>query len=1173
MSSEKSSEPESKLGLRGQFALREKLEKIAEAYDLHVTRVGSNRYAIQSASGTLDLDALCPSFVHHDNGVMNNANMKRLLDFLHQPVRTTLAYHAQQEKAENKEGKHTSKEDIQTGRETLHRVLRFAATDSVMVHSHDHHHHHDHDHDHHDHGHHHDAHLDGDICACHAETEAAMRDADAWRSDLEFANPEESAVSVPASGFDPERGFALSLNENILSPDNFDGPHQRSLARYVVESIEDATGESIGQNSEHEHHHVHEHHDHDHHDHHDHGHDHHHDCGHDHHSPKHQVHLTGQELEELVLGTRQPELGQLLERVEFEEMVHDAFDRLGTRQESLKKTGAFTRLTAHIQRDESEKLRQLMQATSALAPVMSSGYMQDMWTRYHFSERYETPLEGLNREYAIFLAVMEQYAEKDNLSTLELEALAQEFYPLMAFSEKVMATLEDASEQAKTGKNDFYSQGREAFQNASIAGVSLSEKQLEEDHQEILTVFQKSLSQGGGAASQATEATVDAAVDFTMDVVNFIRESPKVAATFVGLATTLYIMNNGGDAETAQQAANDMVMLFGETGLEEAAIDYESLPEEAREVQNWHWDMGPLGLYKHYMYDNAVVGPAQTMLDWFRVGVHWSYETVGLPIDGDSAFSKAAERVVEPLANQLFNVNLFQNASHAAFWMYMTSKGFRHGLRGAQKVFDLLSPLTNLGYQSGLSTIEHLRLKQKTSLSERLAFIGETMQSHADSDKLATYTGNRTAPTQSEDMRMALITPTICHKDGGTLTATKSCVLLALAQAAEKRATLGESNGEQDSNVNPTDAPVIQIDSLREEFRLEAQTLARTMKAIDRFDLLMIQSASKIGTDEPWLRTFLRDTIDEARAALVEYNLTGDSRKLLKTIDRHLENIMAVEMKVSDTSNTYETLFGESPKEEQEATLKRLAGKRFGRLKRAHTRQELREELATAKTESGLSKQLKTRALLAANHLWNGMVEGARATANLTRSVANKPTILAVTGVTAAAIGLDMAGNDHAAVDTLAGAAGTAISSAVTSLTFFVYNFWEDVLGVHVGSGAVLLGAGAAAGYAYRHGFKPSAGATMETLKHKLGIDVETAWNNFADRVETAQEAMTERLSQWDMALGRLSGRSKKPETSADRGDTHESGKESDHHSIHDSWCDGCPLDRQQPHSPQQECS
>jgi len=42
-------------------------------------------------------------------------------------------------------------------------------------------------------------------------------------------------------------------------------------------------------------------------------------------------------------------------------------------------------------------------------------------------------------------------------------------------------------------------------------------------------------------------------------------------------------------------------MVFGENGLEEITIDSDILPEEARNAQNWHWDMGPLGMYKHYI--------------------------------------------------------------------------------------------------------------------------------------------------------------------------------------------------------------------------------------------------------------------------------------------------------------------------------------------------------------------------------------------------------------------------------------------------------------------------------------------------------------------------------------------------------------------------------------------
>lgn len=209
-------------------------------------------------------------------------------------------------------------------------------------------------------------------------------------------------------------------------------------------------------------------------------------------------------------------------------------------------------------------------------------------------------------------------------------------------------------------------------------------------------------------------ATVDTTRNFVMDIYSFMRESPAMAGTALAVAGALYWVN--GDTASVATVAQDVVVLLGEEGPTIAAIDPSSLSEAARNVQSWHYDMGPFGLYKHYMYNNAVIGPTQSILDGIRIGTHWIYEQAGIAQNFDNHFSKSAEETVKPIADALFKINIFQNFTHAGFWMYMFGKGVNHGFRGAEKIIKLFEPLSDLGKALYVRSKEALGLQKPASV-------------------------------------------------------------------------------------------------------------------------------------------------------------------------------------------------------------------------------------------------------------------------------------------------------------------------------------------------------------------------------------------------------------------------------------------------------------------------
>lgn len=972
-----------------------------------------------------------------------------------QTVRRTLEFLHQPLRL-SAESQDASKKDNHLRRVDLHRVLRFAVKGSVEIPA--------------------DSFegLDKETAECHAKTEQAMRDADGWLGHLEIGNPETSQSALPRTEIDPARGFVFHLDRRTLGLDSYPGKAQNALNARFWDAVNEATGNRYAVKTP-------------------------------------TVVMSAQELEVFCAAVLREPPGPLLECVEFEEAVQQKLESITQRSRSLEHSFVFRRLTKDQPKDRAQQLQDMMRCTSALAPVMDSQSMHKLWARYNFMERHESPLSGLSKEYGVFLAVMDNLASRGPVTPAQLEALSHEFLPLIAFSEQFVQKMEAASiEAGDRAQAATLHEARETFKGATSTGILPSARSFKDDYGQTLAVVEKSIGRSGNALSNTAQASVDTAIDFTMDVVNFIRESPRVAATFAGLATTLYVMN-GGDAQTAQ-AATDTIMMFDGT---EMPIDISTLPEEAQEVQNWHWDMGPFGLYKHYMYDNAVVGPAQSIMDGLRIGVQWGYDLTGLPVDEQAAFSQAADKVIKPMADQLFKLNLFQNFSHAAFWMYMVSKGYNHGFRGANRIFELLSPMTNLAVQGGSRLGEMLHLKKNTGLSERIAALGYGSQGDAAKVRYEAASGEL-IPTVPASM--LVLSPNLSC-EGPLKRHTGGCVVVALAQAAQDRVAL--------SDVPVTvSEKTAQIHSrkLKQTFEINAETLPPLMRAIDGFDLAMTHAASQIGAAEPWKKSFVVERINTLRTALRRFGADGDSAALQAEISGAIEDLAGAQMVLGGDSPLFTAAMGHAPDEGERSNLLSFANARFGRLKRDARTSTLRGRLAAGQDQDGQALTLtgvaKTRAALAANHIWGAMVDSARAIKKAVKPIANKTSVIALSGLAAGAVALDMAGAGNGFTDAVSSGTGAALAASMTTLTFLVYNFWEDVLGVHVGGGAMLLAAGAAAGYLARRGIMPTGLAASDLMKKKTGFDPVSAWERLTQRMEKAADSFTSRWMRFNLKAG-----------------------------------------------------
>lgn len=1008
------------LGLRGHFTVPHKLQKTADHYGLKIDRAGPDAYRLSPFEKDWDIGRFCPAHIVRDGNRFTSENLIRFLDFLHQPLRAGL------EAA-------TPLDKQQTQRVALHRLLRFATDGSVEIPRET------------------TDELQKETAECHAKTEQAMRDADAWALHYELGHTETSQSAIPNSAYLPKEGFTLHVRRPCAAAKSQQGKAQKELNRQLWEMIDTVTAGRYKDRPL-------------------------------------NISFSGEELIQFcsefhrrTIDSDKVNILLLLQEVEFEEAVQKRLANVEIRARKIAISSAFYRLAEQLPEtsDPKRKLKNLMQSASALTPVLDSKIMHDIWTRYHFTERNDSPLPGIGKEYASMLAVMDLYARELHLAPAQVEAIAHEFYPLLAFSEKMAGLLHDGFSKAENRMNLRYKLAtmQQTFQSASMLSVSMNTERFDDPYKDTLDAVEKFIGAGRPLPLEIASAGVDTTIDFTMDVVNFIRESPKVAAAFILLAGALYAMKSGNS--DAAKAANDMIMVFGDEGLQATAIDMDSLPPEARITQNWHYDMGVFGLYKHYMYDNAVVGPAQTIMDWVRMSVHWAYGQTGIPINADPVFSKTAAKVAEPIADRLFDLNIFQNASHVAFWLYMTAKGFNHGFKGAKKVFDLLSPLTDLGYGLGVTSLEKLHLKKRTLLASTLEKFG------AENDS-----GHAAKSYEGKFRIFDLVPPAEFESCSARADNTGTrCIFKQMAKAAEARTAI--------ERTLPKTVQAVEMGlqtGLKEKFTISASNIQPTLNALARFDMVMEHIAGQIGIEEPWYRRYLVQKSEAVTEALKAYELSGDAAALKSVLEENLQELTGAEIIFSGQSKIYEAL-AEHPLGEQTANhLRTEANAVFTRMKRAENIAAHKENI---KKNPALVNKAKSAGLVLGTALWGGIVDTARTLGKASKPFKSRPVLIATAGMAAAAVALDMAGKGNGLSDAISSGSGGLLSGGVTTTTFLLYNFWEDVLGVHVGSGAMLLAAGAASGYAYRRLIRPSAMTCFEIIdSNKASLEKSKAREN-----------------------------------------------------------------------------
>jgi len=1084
--------PSSKYGIKGNFIITPILKQAAERFGLIVTRQkGEGVYELRSKHGGDALHKMMKGFdcePARETGqaiYVDGDTLRDFLQFLHQPLNHTARNHTTgthphlepNSRLIWKQAAFNAASD--PTRKLLHSVLRMATTGNPTIPLYE------------------DPELSGkESCECHADAENQMKDDDLWALEMEFFNPanqpehDHITSAVPNTYYDPARGFVLRLHPDFVN-ESFHGQGQQQLCQKFWNALNVVTnGRYVEQKPD-------------------------------------EIVLNAGELQGLTQEicaqstdlTIQQNVGQAI----FETRVQYSMHLITQDALSLSTNVSFLKTITDKGETgcQDEKLKQLMRATSALTPILTSPAMRRLWGRHKMTERVmgmDNPLDAVLEEIDVMQAVLSDYAHRGDATPAEMQAVANRFAHVMSFGQDIMEALDETAEkyQAKQNKKaakgkvtdgieydalrQAFENSREAFEAPFLAGAShIEEDFLKPEYATTLDIFKKGLNQDGNLLIQSLRGGKDGFLEWTGDLISSSTENPVNFIIFAAVAAYLYhISGQTGADVTPEQIAEAVQVQFGQDGEftvpDELVAALEQASQQAYEdaglLRGYHYDyFGPFFRWKHYVSDELVAGWTKTLLGATPTGYN---------------FSNAANKTADGAGDTFFLLNFIQNfAPHAAFYLTVTLKGSRSGFfNGFKHVLKLSAPILNVVGHAGLSAAEATPFKRKPHY-----------------DRLLVAEASQTGQILSGESPLALLGQEYRSHNGDNTplsAAIKEAIEAqseAIALAAGQLVHL-EEEAEQEREAAKLS---LKLGWQRKDFVVNGEIVTPLMQALREFDVTLAYISSKIGISDDWHQEDLQARLEAAIKAVQTYQATGDAEALQEALADNLDHLIGAEFRHTGHSEIYRAIFNQAASEKEERireqelnTLERFHSAWVGRESRKEAIADSRAEVKDIKAEAELERRrLKVgeRVDLAWKKLGRGTTMAWDKTVRAARTIhetyhlipGKKPIALsAVTAVTAGiiydaivsgqgALGDGMVGQTiETFLNAMAGAGGAASAAALATVIALAYNFVEDTLGIHVVGGSLWLGAGAGE----HHTRRKFLGPLNAIFAEKSGIDI-----------------------------------------------------------------------------------
>ncbi|MEM7618566.1 MAG: hypothetical protein AAF244_04190, partial [Pseudomonadota bacterium] len=211
-------------------------------------------------------------------------------------------------------------------------------------------------------------------------------------------------------------------------------------------------------------------------------------------------------------------------------------------------------------------------------------------------------------------------------------------------------------------------------------------------------------------------------------------------------------------------------------------------------------------------------------------------------------------------------------------------------------------------------------------------------------------------------------------------------------------------------------------------------------------------------------------------------------------------------------------LFDVALDEKTKKRLMRSANTTIGKERRANHQNENRKAILGNGDESlTATGHIAARCRMMGNYLWGGMVSTAKSLRRVSDRVINQPNLIIGSGIAAICVALDMASAGNAFSDAVSGLSGSLVGTTATLATFLNYNFWEDIVAIHLSTGAGLMAGGYAVSVLDKRVVRPLIKTGLET---KAARPLRQVWNYSANKVSYAYKSVSQKLQKVNQSYG-----------------------------------------------------
>lgn len=975
---------------------------------------------------------------------------------------------------------------------------------------------------------------------CHADEENKMRDKDAWALNFEaghksqpvlfdVANPPEDKIkTVPGFYFEPNRGFVLEVHPTLLNEGALIGEEQQKLRDLLLDRLNIDVSADV--------------------------------------SGPQEVVLSPDDFSNLCGEIHAVEnVSELIETVGLEEQAQARDARIASASAGLKDDMVFQAAAERTGMEDADRrvaLNNIMEATSALTPIIGGAYTNKLWGDFFPSLKNDSPFDDVLSEYVDMRGKIEELLDQDVVTKEELEAFAQEYYKTLAFTEMAAGSLQDAAKDQNT--HSIASRMLSIGKGAAATGLAYLFTDTGGDTNLLNVIAYGMMAKSGfSTLDRLLDAGLPSRQDKDQDLrIEIYSKMENLRDAVQNMSVSGVHIDEDYLEDHHQDTLSVMRKAFGQDGsfgAQALQAGKESGGEFIDDIKNSFRDsavtqiatVGTAGylIYSSLQGDTTPAQAAAEALSSVPVD-----EGIGMGLE-DFLSADAEELDAIPRPEEIdFSCHTDLKVSLSG-----AIQAYKHCIFGTL-VEDQASNIV-----SGTDYVVQRKIIDMIAHDKVNAFMNDHfgMQINGNNNSIFTSAARAAVKPVSGALMVMNFLQNITHAGLWAYSAKKgwdvgfkgykesfsfinplldigrravrapfSAVAGALDSVGVKVPFLPDpprsvhdnlfrmvDQGDGLGHIKPFKVADIEdsegvakdiadlsvrIGGFKQRLDISEDSITAAQEAVDALDIKLRHMGQKIGVYEPWHHAMVRSHLDGVKEALNDFEESGDVRAFKTDLKEHLGILSGFEIRQIGTADVFNALSVEDMDDRTARVLSREANITYGREERLAGRVRNTMHLIGADDETAtLGNVARSGASILGNQAWDKMVWASRNLQRGAHYVEDRPVLnFGIKGAAAALIGADAVGilPENAVAEYATSALGSVYGGAATGGSFVVFNSGEDVLLVHTTMMSMLITAGALSAIAVKKGVEPSALSSAEALREKWpSLDVLSGLDDIKD--------------------------------------------------------------------------